>query len=67
MTEPLRQYDPRIVAGVRDVILKHVSPQRLRLDRDREASHDLNRLLDKPGPVVSKNSLEISICISPRP
>ncbi len=23
--------------------------QRLRLDRDREASHDLNRLLDKPG------------------
>ena len=24
--------------------------QRLRLDRDREASRDLNRLLDKPGP-----------------
>ena len=24
--------------------------QRLRLDRDREASHDLNRLLNKPGP-----------------
>ena len=23
--------------------------QRIRLDRDREASHDLNRLLDKPG------------------
>jgi nucleotidyltransferase substrate binding protein (TIGR01987 family) len=29
MTEPLRQYDPKIVAGVRDVILKHVSPQRI--------------------------------------
>ena len=24
--------------------------QRIRLDRDREASHDLNRLLDEPGP-----------------
>ena len=23
--------------------------QRIRLDRDREASHDLNRLLDEPG------------------
>lgn len=29
MTEPLRQYDPKIVAGVRDIILKHVSPQRI--------------------------------------
>jgi hypothetical protein len=26
--------------------------QRLRLDRDREASHDLNRLLDEPGPAA---------------
>jgi hypothetical protein len=25
-------------------------PQRLRLDRARAASHDLNRLLDEPGP-----------------
>ena len=24
--------------------------ERIRLDRDREASHDLNRLLDEPGP-----------------
>ena len=29
MTEPLRQYDPKIVTGVRDVILRHVSPQRI--------------------------------------
>lgn len=29
MTEPLRQYDPKIITGVRDVILKHVSPQRI--------------------------------------
>lgn len=31
MTEPLRQYDPKIVAAVRDVILKHASPQRIYL------------------------------------
>jgi hypothetical protein len=29
-----------------------ITAQRIRLDRDREASHDLNRLLDEPGPGV---------------
>lgn len=29
MTEPLLQYDPKIVAGVRAAILRHVSPQRI--------------------------------------
>lgn len=35
--------------------------QRLRLDRDREASRDLNRLLNKPGSV----SLETAFCGQP--
>lgn len=29
-------------------------PQRIRLDCDREASHNLNRLLDKPGGAAMK-------------
>jgi hypothetical protein len=32
------------------LVLWPAATQRLRLDRDREASHDLNRLLNKPGP-----------------
>jgi hypothetical protein len=45
----------------------HIRPQRLRLDRDREASHDLNRLLDKSGSESGVVPLEISFCPSPHP
>jgi len=31
MAEPLRQYDPKIVSQVREIILKHVSPTRIYL------------------------------------
>lgn len=31
MTEPLRQYDPRIVSAVREIILKHARPARIYL------------------------------------
>ena len=34
------------------------SSYRLRLDRDREVSHDLNRLLDEPGWLT--NAMQIS-------
>ncbi|MDD4964648.1 MAG: hypothetical protein PHI11_12105 [Gallionella sp.] len=34
--------------------------ERVRLGRDREASHDLNRLLDKPGDVAVNLVMEIS-------
>ena len=40
-------------------------PQRIRLDCDREASHNLNRLLDKPGTIVGihlMRSMKIAFC-----
>ncbi|WP_428353338.1 hypothetical protein [Methyloprofundus sp.] len=39
--------------------------QRIRLDCDREASHNLNRLLDKPGTIVGihlMRSMKIAFC-----
>jgi len=41
------------------------TPRRLGLDRDRKASHDLIRLLDKPGSEV-RISIEIAFRSSPR-
>jgi hypothetical protein len=35
--------------------------QRVRLDRDREASHDLNRLLDELGGAAVNLVMEISL------
>jgi predicted nucleotidyltransferase len=31
MSEPLRQYDPKIVAAVREIILKYAQPSRIYL------------------------------------
>ena len=39
--------------------------ERVRLDRDREASHDLNRLLDEPGG-VSANTMQIYFQAQPQ-
>lgn len=54
MTELLRQYDPKIVAGVRDVILKHVSPQRIflfgsRVTGEARPESDYDFAFDAPG------------------
>jgi len=52
-----------LLAGTRQVTLNvrhHIAPsyghQRIRLDRESEASHDLNRLLDEPVGGSSKGS-----------
>jgi len=43
-------------------MITHINIQRVRLDCDREASHNLNRLLYKPGDVsMNLPLMEISL------
>lgn len=53
MTEPLRQYDPKIVAAVREIILKHAQPNRIylfgsRVSGEAKPESDYDFAIDAP-------------------